>query len=58
MSKIEQYATDPATQANNVKKLRGRADYRLRVGDFRVVFSETADTMTIHDVGPRGGIYD
>jgi mRNA interferase RelE/StbE len=58
LSKIEQYAADPAAQANNVKKLRGRHDYRLRVGDFRVVFSETNDTITIHDIGPRGGIYE
>jgi mRNA interferase RelE/StbE len=58
MSKIEQYAADPAAQANNVKKLKGREDYRLRVGDFRVLFSEAEDTITIHDIGPRGGIYD
>jgi mRNA interferase RelE/StbE len=31
---------------------------RLRVGDFRVVFTETIDTITILDIGPRGGIYD
>jgi mRNA interferase RelE/StbE len=30
----------------------------LRVQDFRVVFSETADTIAILDIGPRGGIYD
>ncbi|MGJ4892282.1 type II toxin-antitoxin system RelE family toxin [Bradyrhizobium sp. HKCCYLRH3099] len=58
LAKIEQYAAAPETQANNVKKLRGCLDYRLRVGDFRVVFSETKDTITIHDIGPRGGIYD
>ena len=57
-AKIDQYAADPGAQATNVKKLRGREDYRLRVGDFRVVFSETDDTITIHDIGPRGGIYD
>ena len=58
LAKIEQYAAAPEAQANNVKKLRGRPDYRLRVGDFRIVFSETKDTITIHDIGPRGGIYD
>jgi mRNA interferase RelE/StbE len=26
--------------------------------DFRVIFSETKNTITIHDIGPRGGIYD
>ncbi|MDH2403463.1 type II toxin-antitoxin system RelE/ParE family toxin [Bradyrhizobium sp. SSUT18] len=58
MAKIDAYARNPAAQANNVKKLKGRSDYRLRVGDFRVIFSETKRTITIHDVGPRGGIYD
>jgi len=58
LMKIEQYAAAPEAQANNVKKLRGRPDYRLRVGDFRIVFSETKDTITILDIGPRGGIYD
>jgi mRNA interferase RelE/StbE len=58
MSKVRQYADDPTAQANNVKKLKGRPDFRLRVGDYRVVFSETEDTITVHDIGPRGGIYD
>ncbi|MGC2780305.1 MAG: type II toxin-antitoxin system RelE/ParE family toxin [Bradyrhizobium sp.] len=58
VAKIEAYAKNPAEQANNVKKLQGRPDYRLRVGDFRVIFSETKDTITIHKVGPRGEIYD
>jgi mRNA interferase RelE/StbE len=57
-SKIEQYAADPATQANNVKKLTGSPLLRLRVGDFRVVFTETDDTISVREIGPRGGIYD
>jgi mRNA interferase RelE/StbE len=31
---------------------------RLRVGGFRVIFSETTDTITILDIGARGGIYE
>ena len=57
-SKITLYAKDPASQANNVKRLTGVDALRLRVGDFRVIFSETADTITILDVGPRGDIYE
>jgi len=57
-SKITQYATNPASQANNVKQLSGVGILRLRVGDFRVLFSETAETITILDIGPRGRIYD
>ncbi|MGJ5175922.1 type II toxin-antitoxin system RelE family toxin [Bradyrhizobium oligotrophicum] len=58
MSKIEQYARDPAEQANNVKKLKGSVLLRLRVGDFRVVFTETDDAINVHDIGPRGDIYE
>jgi mRNA interferase RelE/StbE len=57
-SKIAQYAANPASQANNVKRLTGVDALRLRVGDFRVIFKETADTITVLDLGPRGDIYD
>jgi mRNA interferase RelE/StbE len=57
-SKIRQYADDTSSQANNVKPLVGVDAKRLRVGDFRVIFTETADTITILDIGPRGSIYE
>src|SRR3546814_10011788 len=39
-SKIEQYAADPASLANNVKALKGRDAIRLRVGDWRVIMED------------------
>jgi mRNA interferase RelE/StbE len=57
-AKIAQYAEDASSQANNVKPLAGVDAKRLRVGDFRVIFTETNDTITVLDVGPRGGIYE
>jgi mRNA interferase RelE/StbE len=57
-NKIRQYADDASSQANNIKPLVGVDAKRLRVGDFRVIFTETADTITILDIGPRGGIYE
>lgn len=57
-AKIAQYAENPAAQARNVKALVGVDAIRLRVQDFRVLFRETADTITVLDIGPRGGIYD
>jgi mRNA interferase RelE/StbE len=56
-AKIDQYAANPSSLANNVKKLRGRPGYRLRVGDWRVIFDEDGNVLSILDVGPRGGIY-
>jgi mRNA interferase RelE/StbE len=57
-NKIRQYADDASSLANNVKPLTGVDAKRLRVGDFRVIFTETTDTITVHDIGPRGGIYE
>lgn len=42
----------------DVKKLSGlETDYRLRVGDLRVLFSIEDDTITIKDILPRGQAY-
>ena len=55
--KIEAYASDPASQANNVKALQGRPGIRLRVGDWRVIMQDGV-VLDVLEIGPRGGIYD
>ena len=57
-SKIEQYADAPASLANNVKKLQGRNGYRLRVGDWRVIFDQDGVVLDVLQIGPRGSIYE
>lgn len=57
-TKIESYAADPTALANNVVKLQGRTGYRLRVGDWRVIFDEDGTVLAVLDVRPRGGAYD
>jgi mRNA interferase RelE/StbE len=57
-SKIEAYAEDPASQANNVKVLKGREGIRLRVGDWRVIMDDQGNVLAILDIGPRGSVYD
>lgn len=58
-SKIEQYANDPESLANNVKALKGmEGRFRLRVGDWRVIFSETGEIIAIIKIAPRGGAYE
>lgn len=57
--KIEQYATDPASLANNVIQLKGgMGARRLRVGGWRVIFREDGAVMAIIKIGPRGGVYE
>ena len=58
IEKVEQYAADPASQSNNLKKLHGRDGYRLRVGNYRVIFDETGSVIEVLDIGIRGNIYE
>lgn len=63
VAKVEQYAADPMTQTNNVKQLSGREELRLRVGDYRVIFTVTigetdSELLTVIDVGHRSNIDD
>lgn len=57
-AKIEAYARDPNSQANNVKPLKGREGIRLRVGDWRVIMDDLGNFLAILDIWPRGGLYD
>lgn len=42
----------------DIKKLAGlENEYRLRVGDLRVLFTVENDIITINDVKPRGEAY-
>ncbi len=55
--KIEAYAADPTSQANNVKALRGQPGVRLRVGDWRVIMLD-GDVLDVLKIGARGDVYD
>jgi mRNA interferase RelE/StbE len=58
-AKIEQYARSPTSLANNVRMLKGEAGFfRLRVGDWRVIFREDATTIAIVRIGSRGSAYE
>lgn len=58
-AKIGQYAADPASLANNVKALKGEAGaYRLRVGDWRVIFTDEGEVIAIVRIAPRGSAYE
>ena len=59
MNKIEELADDPFVANNNIKKLEGREGYRLRIGNWRVIYEIIGETILLYvvAVGPRGGIY-
>lgn len=55
-AKVDQYAADPASLAHNVKALKGE-DGLLRVGDWRVIFTETLEIVDVVKIAPRGDAY-
>jgi len=57
-SRIETVAQDPFA-APGVKKLVGRDGYRLRVGDWRVLYFLDGQRLRVlvTEIGPRAGIY-
>ncbi len=57
INKVEQYANDPNTLKNQVKKLKGLPYYRLRVGNYRVVFDENGIILNIIKIDNRGNVY-
>ena len=57
--KIEIYARDPASLGSNVIRLQGSGGYlRLRIGDWRVIFSEDAMVIAVIRIAPRGSAYE
>lgn len=57
MDKVDQFAVDPESQANNVKALVGSAHIRLRVGGWRVIMNDQGVVLLVLEIGPRGDIY-
>lgn len=59
VSKIEGLARDPFGAAN-VRQLAGQPGYRLRVGDWRVIYDVDSGRVVVRvlKVGPRGGVYE
>jgi mRNA interferase RelE/StbE len=58
-AKIREVAMSPYAPNNNLTKLQGHDGYRLRIGDWRVIYELQDDrlVMLVLEVGPRGGIY-
>ena len=43
--------------SGDVKKLQGTEGYRLRVGDYRVIFDHNGDIISIEKIENRGQVY-
>ncbi len=56
---IDQLAVSPYAPNNNVTRLKDEEGYRLRVGDWRVLYEIRDNVLVIEiiKIGPRGGVY-
>ncbi len=52
-------AQDPASYGHDLIRMKGRPEYRLRIGDLRVVFerNEEAREILVKQIGSRGDVY-
>lgn len=57
VAKVDQYAADPTSLANNVTALKGREGIRLRVQDWRVIMRDGV-VLEVLEIGARGSVYD
>lgn len=59
VGKINQLAENPHAPNNNITRLTGEPGYRLRVGNWRVLYEIDDNLLVIEiiKIGPRGGIY-
>lgn len=57
-TKIEAFASNPAAPNNNIKALKGRAGFRLRVGDWRVIMDKKGNVLAVLEIGHRSSVYD
>lgn len=58
-AKIALLAEQPDALANNVTALRGEPGvFRLRIGDWRVIFTEDLQVVALIRIAPRGSAYE
>ena len=55
LKKVRRLEEDPF--AKDVKKLKGSDGFRLRVGDYRIIFAVESEQLQILKVGHRKNIY-
>lgn len=60
MERVETLADDPFAAGLDVKRLKGFDGYRLRVGDWRVIYrlDRSRIVVLVLAIAPRGDVYD
>jgi len=57
--KLDEIAKNPAAIRSDVSPMRGRPGFRLRVGNYRAVFTVTDEILQVFviKIGTRGDVY-
>jgi len=57
--RLDEIARDPHGRHGDVTKLQNRPGYRIRVGDWRVIYEIDGESLIILvlRIGPRGEVY-
>ena len=56
LKKVDELSENPFSK--DIKRLKGCDDFRLRVGDYRIIFSIERGIIQILKVGHRKNVYD
>ncbi len=56
IKKVDELSENPFSK--DIKRLKGCDDFRLRVGDYRIIFAIKQNIIQILKVGHRKNIYD
>ncbi|NIY74069.1 type II toxin-antitoxin system RelE/ParE family toxin [Thalassospira sp. HF15] len=58
LQKIDLIAQNPLRTDLDIKPLRSVSAHRLRVGQYRVIYTQDGVILDVLKIGPRGDIYD
>ena len=56
-ARIADYAAEPDVRAHQAVRFKGRDGFRLRVGNWRILFDVSGNVLQILEIGSRGSIY-
>jgi mRNA interferase RelE/StbE len=57
LDKLTVYALNPAALGNQVTRLKGSGFLRLRVGNYRVIFTDDGVVLDVIEIGHRREVY-
>ena len=57
LNALENIAAGETGRSLDIKKMQGQDSFRLRIGQYRALYSLDMVVMTVEKIGPRGAVY-